>query len=87
MAIFFAPFPKRKPEPILAKPEPKPYLFGPTDKFWYYIDELRNSQGPMSYNALSAAWKQGKVTPSTYIWNEELPEWKPLQELIRIKSP
>ena len=40
-------------------------------------------QGPMSHDALTAAWREGKLNLSTYVWNEELPEWKPLEEFVK----
>lgn len=55
---------------------------GDLDKLWYYLD-LKNTQyGPMSLNALGNAWKEGKVDQSTYLWNETLEEWKPLNDLL-----
>ncbi|MDE3045192.1 MAG: DUF4339 domain-containing protein [Verrucomicrobiota bacterium] len=90
LAIFFAP-PSRKEkekempsQPI--KPVPKPYLFGPINKFWYYLDPSHQQVGPMSYEAVSNAWKEGKISPKTFVWNEDLEEWKPLQDLIRLQN-
>ena len=85
MAIFFAPFSKKKLPPAPAQAVPVFSIPGPTDKFWYYLDSSRQQQGPMSHHALVSAWKKGSVTLSTLVWNEELPEWKPLQELV-VKS-
>lgn len=82
MAIFFAPFQKKKKVP-LAKPVPQPYISGPTDKFWYYLDNDRQQKGPLSHNALSKAWKEKEIQPTTLVWNEELTDWKSLQELIQ----
>lgn len=57
-------------------------LQGPSDKFWYYLNEAHEQQGPMSLTALSGAWKEGKVSLSTYVWHEDLPEWKKLGEFV-----
>lgn len=79
--IFFSP----KPKPVPAE-EPAPIIptiQGPKDKFWYYLDALHQQQGPMSHDALTAAWREGKLNLSTYVWNEELPEWKPLEEFVK----
>jgi hypothetical protein len=84
-AIFFAPAPKKKELP-LAPTQPKPYLHGPMDRFWYYVDQANQKVGPMSYDAVAKAWTQGNISPITLVWHEELTEWKPLQELIRVKS-
>lgn len=83
MAIFFAPLAKKK-RVAAPRPKPQPYIHGPTDKFWYYVDELRTQQGPVSHHALSKAWKEGKLQPSSLVWHENLENWKPLQEMIRL---
>ncbi len=82
MAIFFAPFGKKKgvAVPVAAKPEP--VIQGPKDKFWYYLDGSNQQQGPMSHDALTAAWKEGKVNLSTLIWHEDLTDWKALKETL-----
>ena len=64
------------------KPVPQPYLAGPTDKFWYYLDPDNRQVGPMSHSAITNEWKQGKISPDTYVWHEDLSNWSPLQELI-----
>jgi hypothetical protein len=76
--------PRRKAtEPPAPPEEPKvPTIQGPKDKFWYYLDPTHQQMGPMSLEALRLAWQQGKISLKTYVWNEELPEWKPLQELL-----
>lgn len=61
---------------------PHPYIEGPSGCFWYYL-EGEKQIGPMSLVALTQAWEKGEVPSSTYVWNEDLPEWKVLQELIR----
>ena len=86
MAIFFAPLTKKKKgvaslQPTEIKPIPK--IAGPKDKFWYYLDPSNQQQGPMSHDALTLAWKEGRIVPTSYVWNEELTDWKPLQELIK----
>lgn len=79
-AIFFATGPKKAKIPPL---EPIYTIQGPTDKFWYYLDPTHQQQGPMSREALANAWKEGKIDLSTYVWHEELPEWKPLKETVK----
>ncbi len=82
-AIFF--FPKKKMPEAPIRQEPILSIHGPTDKFWYYLDLSHESQGPMSHDALTKAWKEGKVNPSTYVWHEEMPDWKPLKEVLTKK--
>ena len=84
MAIFIAPNPKKaESEEVTTKTEPKFYIDGPIDRFWYYLDASRQQQGPMSHDALTQAWKKGSITSSTLVWNEDLSNWKELQELIK----
>lgn len=80
--IFFAAAAKKKPAP-LQKREPIFTIQGPADKFWYYLDLQNQQQGPMSLDGLKAAWKQGKVSLSTYVWHEEMSDWKPLKETLK----
>lgn len=67
---------------IKAEP-PVPAILGPSDKFWYYLDPLHQQQGPMSYTALTNAFRQGKISLATFVWNEEMTEWKALQEFVK----
>lgn len=85
MAIFFAPFSKKKAAPQQAAPQP--YISGPSSKFWYYLDAAHQQHGPMSLDALTKAWKEGTVLPTSFVWHEGLPDWKPLQEMIRLRQP
>lgn len=82
-AIFFAPGPKKKVQP--ATPQPVYKIQGPIDKFWYFVDPSNQQQGPMSHDAITMAWKQGKIDTSTYVWNEEMSDWKPLKEILKVE--
>jgi len=86
--LFFFILPqKKKPAPkIVIAPKPQPYVFGPRDKYWYFLDKNHSQVGPMSYIALSNHWKQGKIKEDTFVWHEELTDWKPLQELLRMQE-
>ncbi len=76
--IFFLNF-KRKAKPI-SRP---PLLFprGPIDKFWYYLDASHNQVGPLSHQAISKALGEGIISDNTYVWNEEMTDWKLLKDL------
>ena len=85
MAIFFAPMSSKK-EALPEGTIPQTVVLtisGPKDKFWYYLDSAHQQQGPMSYEALTLRWRETKISPSTFVWNEELPDWKPLQEFLK----
>ena len=61
------------------KEEPKASLPAPVaNKIWYYLSEDMTQSGPISTHALKQAWKDGTVTDTTYIWNEDLDDWKQL---------
>lgn len=82
--LFFTP--KKRQTQSSPVVEAQPYLFGPSDKFWYYLDAANTQVGPMSYDGLSNGWKQGKIPVNSLVWHEELTDWTPLQDLIRIES-
>ncbi len=87
LALFILPLPRKKIlQPAAAKPTPQPYIDGPSDRFWYYLDENRSSQGPISHNALTQAWQSGSIRSNTFVWHEDLSTWKPLQELIKFRG-
>ncbi len=83
-AIFFASSKRKATKRKTAHPAPKPVLTiqGPIDKFWYYLDPSHQQQGPMSRDAITTIWREGKIDLSTLIWHEELPTWQPLKETL-----
>ncbi|MBX9744656.1 MAG: DUF4339 domain-containing protein [Chlamydiales bacterium] len=88
-ALFIAP-PKRKPQPTPPSIQsiiPEQVIIGPPDKFWYYLNEAHQQIGPMSFQALNKAWKLGIITIKTFVWHEQLSDWKTLEECIEIKAP
>lgn len=85
IAIFFAPPQKRKKQP--ANPWiTESFIAGPSNKFWYYLDVSHKQVGPMSLAALSKAWKAGTVLSNTFVWHEDLTDWKPLEECIQTRK-
>jgi len=76
---FFAKPAKKTEEPPLSTVVKASTL---PQKFWYYLDQENHQFGPMSFEALNQAWKDGKVSINTYVWNEDLESWKPFGELI-----
>jgi hypothetical protein len=87
----FAQAKQKEPPPplVVKKPEEKPFLHSLSsyaDKVWYYIDEKNQQIGPLSFDLLEKKAKTGLISLSTLVWNEEFPEWKKLQELLK-KEP
>ena len=87
IALFAVPSRNRRAAsaPVIAAIAPAlvPVISGPADKFWYYLDASHQQQGPMSHNALSSALREGKISLATYVWNEEMADWKILQDLMK----
>jgi hypothetical protein len=52
-------------------------------KLWYFLDDGKTQFGPMSFDALSNAWKEGKVREQTFVWNESMENWRRFQEVIK----
>ncbi|MDN3507498.1 MAG: DUF4339 domain-containing protein [Simkaniaceae bacterium] len=46
------------------------------DQLFYYLDTDKKPIGPMSYPALEEAFDNEKITPTSYIWNDSLPDWQ-----------
>ena len=47
---------------------------------WYYSGENRQQLGPVDEASLADLIRVGKVTRSTLVWNEALPDWIPVSE-------
>jgi hypothetical protein len=82
LALFFAPKPKERII-VAQKSAINPYLMGPIDKFWYYADSENTLVGPLSHDAITQEWRTKKINKDTFIWHEELTEWKKVDELVR----
>jgi hypothetical protein len=70
---------------IIPPAAPNFKIHGPSDKFWYYLDPAHQQKGPMSLDGLTTAWKNGTVSPETYVWHEEMTEWKPLKDTLKVQ--
>lgn len=72
----------------LDDPDETPITIGPDPiyeeirrKNWYYLDTHQTQFGPMSFEAFKAAYLEGRINLASYVWNEEMADWKKLQEL------
>ena len=86
IALFL--FPIRKPQPLGEQaPAPMPKLAAissdHSDKLWYFLDEQKAQFGPMSIDALSREWREGKVGEQTYVWNETMENWARVQDVLK----
>lgn len=75
--FLFLPPKKRKSSALSSPKAPHPML----SKFWYYLNEDNSQVGPMSSSSLLALWEKRKITEETYVWSEDLPDWKLFGEL------
>ncbi len=55
------------------------------NRLWYYLDENGKQIGPMTLQALINEWSDKKIKENTFVWNEEMPDWKPLSETSDFK--
>lgn len=74
-----------KPVPD-ATPQAQPSLApevptGVPQKLWYYLDDENERFGPMSFERLKQAWIEDQVTRDTYLWNEDMEDWKTVKDL------
>jgi predicted PurR-regulated permease PerM len=51
-----------------------------SNKLWYYLDDSNQQCGPMTMKGIMNQLKDGKINSDTFVWNEELKDWKPLKE-------
>lgn len=48
---------------------------------WYYVDNLRQRQGPVPQDALVKLHRSGALTDASLAWREGMGQWTPLGEL------
>lgn len=52
-----------------------------SNKEWYYLDKSQQQQGPVYFNTLKSLWLNEKITSTTYVWSDGMPQWKRINEL------
>ncbi len=85
LALYLLPVRKKQVATVPPKPLPSLTPLEPEHmgKLWYFLDEEKQQFGPMSLDGLNRAWKEGKVREKTYVWNEGMANWQPLQAVIK----
>jgi len=71
--------PQNDPNTIDITPKIEPSA---KEKFWYYLDPDNAQQGPMSFDGLIRAFREGKISVKTFVWNETLENWQPLSDFM-----
>ncbi len=85
--LFFTPKPKRG-EQTESPTDGKTIDISPAydpkfnEIFWYYLDPENKQYGPMSFEALYRLYRDANISKKTFVWNESLESWKPLDEFI-----
>jgi hypothetical protein len=57
-----------------------------TQEMWYFLNASHEQQGPMSFEGLKKSYEEGKVFPSSYVWNSQLENWEKLEALSEYLS-
>jgi GYF domain 2 len=57
-----------------------------TEKFWYYLSDNKEQFGPMSFQGLGRAWKEGIVGETTFVWNEEMENWQHFKDVVSLQQ-
>jgi hypothetical protein len=53
---------------------------------WFYLpDDSDDKQGPFTTVELKQKYKATTIHDSTYVWNQDLPEWKEINDLTSLK--
>ena len=42
---------------------------------WHYINHQKKVCGPVSFEAVSALYRQGEINSDTYVWNRSMEDW------------
>lgn len=80
IVLFILPSQKAIKKPGLAAPVLK--IPEKLQKLWYYLDGNNQQFGPMSFIALKKARDEGKISSLSYVWNEEMDNWRKYEEAI-----
>lgn len=71
---------------IMEEPAALPFPPFRTDLDWYYIDQNHQQFGPVSFDLLKKSWDAGSSTVKTYVWNEEMSDWKKIGDLPELQK-
>lgn len=52
---------------------------------WWYSEKSKKI-GPIQADELSKLFQNGKITQNTIVWQEGMPEWKPLGDVETLGS-
>lgn len=64
-------------EPLVINPKANPTPL----TLWYYLNHQHQQCGPVSFSGLKNEIQEGTITSSTYVWSEELDNWKQIKDI------
>lgn len=56
------------------------------DKEWFYLNDLGQQAGPVSFTVLRRLWNEGNLHSSTYVWAEGMEEWRKVEAIANMES-
>ena len=56
-------------------------IFQKDNNYWYFLDSAHKQIGPMSLRSLFDNYFKGKISKTTFIWNDTMKNWTRLNEL------
>jgi len=80
--LFF--LPKKKGEKLDLVPAFSYKRISSLNKPWYFLDESHKVIGPVSFDKLLEDFEYSLIHEKTYLWNENMENWKPLEELEEV---
>ena len=51
------------------------------DLDWHYVDDKGENAGPITFEQLQGLWKSKGLSDQSYVWNEEMSEWKVVETI------
>jgi hypothetical protein len=51
------------------------------NNYWYYLDNNKNQIGPVSVKKIFDNYFEGKISDTTYVWNDTMKDWSLLKDL------
>jgi hypothetical protein len=57
-----------------------------SQKFWYFLNENDEHSEPLSVFALRDKLQQKDISLSTYVWNEDMSDWKKIKDIPLLSS-
>ena len=87
IALFLMPVIEQSPPSPTEIPEVHVSHHSPFNQYdWYYLDENRQSVGPMDFVALQELWNEQKIDEHSLVWNDTMENWKKVSDVSELKE-